>query len=173
MTGGRFSRKTKVHDSAAEDFRQFVAKYLDQSTPLRIADVGSYNVNGALRELLPAVHAWHYVGFDLNAGPNVDWVLDSEDDWHGGADFDVVISSQTTEHVRRPWKWIRCCESLLKPGGLIYVSTPNTIGFHEYPIDCWRVWPDGMRALFDWAAIQEVEVYAAGMDTTGIGRKPL
>jgi SAM-dependent methyltransferase len=162
-----------VHDSAAADFRAFVAKYLDPAAMLSIADIGSYNVNGALRELLPdSAKCWEYVGYDINPGPNVDVLLDSEDAWKGSGDFDVVISSQVIEHVRRPWAWMKAAATFLKPGGLIYVCTPNTWSFHEYPIDTFRYWPDGIRSLFAEAGLEEIEVYWRGPDTTGIGRRP-
>jgi SAM-dependent methyltransferase len=166
-----------MHPSAAEDFKRFVDKYLDPAKPLRIADVGSYNENGTLRELLPDGAPWEYVGFDIQPGPNVDVVIDSPDPWVYATDngfpiFDVVVSSQVVEHVRRPWKWIKTLANLCRMGGLIYVSTPNTIIYHPYPIDCWRIWPDGMRELFKEAELEEIECYAEGIDTTGIARKP-
>ena len=76
------------------------------------------------------------------------------------------------EHVRHPWRWLPEVARICRTGGLVYVCTPNTIEFHEYPIDCWRAWPDGLRALFEDAGLEIVDVYASGIDTTGIGRKP-
>jgi SAM-dependent methyltransferase len=161
-----------LHLSAYQDAEQFAAKYLLPREPLLIADVGSFDVNGTLKPIFDQEN-WNYTGYDLSEGKNVDHVLSSPYNWPEIDDgfFDVVISTQVVEHVQHPWRWIKEVARIVKPGGLIYICTPNTIHFHEYPIDCFRVWPDGMRGLFQEAGIAEIECYAKGMDTTGIGRK--
>lgn len=160
-----------MHDSAAADFQKFVGKFLNPDEPLRIADVGSYNVNGTLRELLPAGHRWTYVGFDIKPGPNVDVVINDEGTGEHAGSFDVVAASQVLEHVRKPWEWIHFLAGLTHRGGLVYVCAPNTWTYHKYPVDCWRVWPEGMRSLFETAGLETVEAYFEGPDTTGIARK--
>jgi hypothetical protein len=137
----------------------------------RVGDVGAQDVNGTYRGLFGD---FDYVGFDIHAGPNVDVVLTPEVAWqlpgeHCGT-FDAVISGQTLEHVAAPWLWIKDVVRLGKPGALIWICAPNTEKFHEYPIDAWRIWPDGMRALFREAGIQEISCFADEADTVGIGR---
>lgn len=39
--------------------------------------------------------------------------------------FDVVIGIEVIEHVEDQWRYVRQLNSLLKPGGLIIISTPN------------------------------------------------
>jgi SAM-dependent methyltransferase len=142
---------------------------------LRIADVGSYDVNGTYRDLFVRP-GWEYVGFDIREGVNVDYVLAGSENWqlpqeHRQA-FDVVISGQCMEHVAAPWKWIVNVASLCKPGGLIWLAVPNTEVFHEHPIDCWRVYPDGMRAILREAGLVELLCRIVGPDTITIARKP-
>jgi SAM-dependent methyltransferase len=143
--------------------------------PLSIADVGSIDLNGCYRELFERP-GWRYVGFDIQPGKNVDVLLAGPDDWklpdyHCEA-FDIVISGQCLEHVAAPWRWIRDVASLCKPGGLIWISAPNTEVFHEHPIDAWRVWPAGMSALLQEAGLEELSCTAVGPDTCAIARKP-
>lgn len=161
-----------MHESAYNDAQKFRDKYLDQSKPLTVADVGSFDVNGCLKPLFAASTLWSYTGFDIVDGPNVDVVVDREYGWSTDFEnqFDVVVATQVMEHVRRPWEWIKDVIAICRPSGLIYICTPNTLGFHEYPIDCWRAWPDGLRALMeDYVTV--LECYAADIDTTGIGKK--
>ena len=162
-----------MHESSLERCRDFIGQYLTNRKALSIADVGSYDVNGSYRSLFDRP-GWEYTGFDVAAGPNVDHVLPQEDDaeWPFVGQFDVVISGQCVEHVRKPWKWIRQVASLAKPGGLVWITGPNTWVFHEHPIDCWRIWPDGMRALFDEAGLHEIACGYCGPDTVGIAFKP-
>ncbi len=157
-----------MHTSAYEDAKKFVSKYL-KGDDLSIADIGSFNVNGSLK---PLFEAWNYVGYDIVPGPGVDVVLSGEYHWQiPSYSCDVVVSSQVAEHVRHPWRWIKEVARICKNNGLVYICTPNTIHFHPYPIDCWRVWPDGMKALFDEANLIVLDVYAEGQDTTGIATK--
>lgn len=148
---------------------------LPAGSPLRIADVGSYNVNGCMRPLFEAP-PWTYMGFDIAAGPNVDVVLSGDDDWRLPGQyreaFDVVLANQVLEHVRAPWRWIKDVASLCKPGGLVWICSPNSWPFHEHPVDCWRVWPDGMGALFEEAGLVELNCFHRGPDTVGLARKP-
>lgn len=160
-----------MHPSAFDDAGMFVSKYLDKNLKLNVADVGSYDVNGTLKPHF-AHEGWKYTGFDISAGPNVDIVVPSLYGWawtsgHVGQ-FDVVVTTQVMEHVAMPWVWIKDVAALCRPGGLVYVCTPNTIGYHAYPIDCWRAWPDGLRALMEYAGLHVIECYAQGVDTTGI-----
>lgn len=39
--------------------------------------------------------------------------------------FDVVIGIEVIEHVEDQWRYVRQLNSLLKPGGLLIISTPN------------------------------------------------
>lgn len=160
-----------MHPTAYADAKRFVAKYLDAKQTFRIADVGSLDVNGTLRPLF-ARKGWEYTGLDIAAGPKVDIVLPAPYDWPAELQgrFDVVVSTQVVEHVPHPWRWIKSVAGLAKPGGLVYVCTPNTIEYHAYPVDCWRIWPDGMRPLLEEAGLTVLECYAEGRDTTGIGR---
>ncbi len=42
-----------------------------------------------------------------------------------GKQFDVIVMHQVLEHVPFPGKTIDYCKSLLKPGGVFYISVPN------------------------------------------------
>jgi len=160
-----------MHKTAMADAKRFVDKYLEKNQSYSIAEIGSYNVNGSIRPHFSNEN-WFYLGFDIVSGPDVDIVI-PESNWpqeyHNK--FDVVVSSQVMEHVKRPWSWMRDVASFCKPGGIIYICTPNTISYHPHPIDCWRVWPEGMRACMEDAMLTIVEVYASNIDTSGIAKK--
>lgn len=119
---------------------------------LNVLDVGSYNVNGTFR-LLVENRGWRYTGVDTIAGPNVDVVtvnpfLFPFDD----GTFDVVISGSTMEHVTAIWEWLPELVRVLRPGGFLAIHTHWKFPEHRYPVDCWRIMPDGMRYLFDMTA---------------------
>ncbi len=39
--------------------------------------------------------------------------------------FDVVVMSELLEHVPKPWRFLQRAETLLAPGGVLYLTTPN------------------------------------------------
>jgi len=147
----------------------FVNKYLDRAFPLRVLDVGSYDVNGTYRDLFKPPYI--YTGTDIEAGPNVDIV-----GWENVPDrsFDLVISGQVMEHVERPWEWIKQVRETVIHGGLICIIVPHVQKEHKYPLDCYRFFPDGMKALFNYADIEIMECYKNPIqntrDTIGIGQ---
>jgi SAM-dependent methyltransferase len=67
--------------------------------------------------------------------------------------FDIVVSGQVIEHVRKPWLWLRELARVCKPGGLVLTVNPVSWPYHEAPIDCWRIYPEGMRALCEDAGL--------------------
>ena len=162
-----------MHKSAYQDAERFVRKYLTPGVPTRIIDIGSMDVNGSLRPLFQQP-GWTYRGADIEIGRNVDIRLPASYDWPNldSNCFDVAVSSQVLEHVPHPWRWIGEVARIIKPGGLLYLCTPNTIHFHPYPIDCYRFWPDGLKAVVEEpGSLLLLECYHKGMDTTAIARK--
>lgn len=67
--------------------------------------------------------------------------------------YDLVLSGQVVEHVRKTWVWMRELARVCKPGGCIITINPVSWGYHEAPIDCWRIYPEGMKALHDEAGL--------------------
>jgi 2-polyprenyl-3-methyl-5-hydroxy-6-metoxy-1,4-benzoquinol methylase len=43
--------------------------------------------------------------------------------------YDIVVAMEIIEHIENPWKFIRDIKSLLTPGGIIMLSTPNISNF--------------------------------------------
>ena len=170
-----------MHKNQRLGMAYFIDKYVSilHKDHISVIDVGSKDINGNDRSTFPEPK-YSYTGCDIVSGPNVDIVLDSPDNWQDIGQFDVVITSSTIEHNRDVYKFVRNLASLAKPGGLVYVHCPFTFGCHGYPLDCWRIMPDGMRFLLDDIAKLDVidtlmwrsSCKAKDLDVMGIARKP-
>lgn len=129
-----------MHPECYELMKAFAESVKPGST---VADIGSRDVNGTCKPLFPGCE---YTGLDIRAGKNVDRVVLPY--FFGKWQHDVVISSNTLEHVEDTHRWTAALLAICKPGGLFCVIVPHSIGEHRYPLDCWRIFPDGMRWLF-------------------------
>jgi SAM-dependent methyltransferase len=61
--------------------------------------------------------------------------------------FDVVLSGQVIEHVRRPWVWMAELARVCSQGGRVITVNPVSWPYHEAPVDCWRLYPEAMRTI--------------------------
>lgn len=162
--------------------KAFVEGYLAEfeDAELIIIDVGAkaYSGNPTYRPFFNK-QKWKYFGLDLDPGVNVDIVVSNPYNWKEVPDnfADVVISGQAFEHVEFPWLTIKEIYRILKPSGVCCIIAPSSGPEHKYPYDCWRFYPDGMRALAKWAGFKVVEVFTdwglgEWQDTFAVFQKP-
>ena len=149
-----------MHQSSLTRMQSFATEYVDcrRGQPLRILDIGSYDVNGTYRQVLDDP-AWEYVGIDAVTGPGVDVTVQQTYRWpelrHDS--FDLAVSGQAFEHIQFPWVTILEVARVLRPGGLLFLVVPSSGPEHRFPMDCWRYYPDGLVALAQWADLDVVE----------------
>lgn len=67
--------------------------------------------------------------------------------------FDVVVSGNVIEHVREIWRWMPELARVTKPGGRVVTVAPVSWPYHPAPLDCWRIYPEGMAALCEYAGL--------------------
>lgn len=142
-----------MHAEAMCAMRAMLAGYTAPGA--RVLDVGSLDVNGSYRGLVES-RGWHYTGLDVAPGRNVD-VVTCEPyayPFDDGA-FDIVMSGSTMEHVEQIWHWVPELARVLRPGGMLAIVTHWQFPEHRYPVDCWRIMPDGMQVLLDLAGCLE------------------
>jgi GT2 family glycosyltransferase/2-polyprenyl-3-methyl-5-hydroxy-6-metoxy-1,4-benzoquinol methylase len=139
-------------------FRDLVEKHF-QNDKIRILDVGSYGVNGTYKEIFSDTNRFNYLGLDVTPGPNVDYVPQEPYCWPEleNESFDVIISGQAFEHIEFPWLIVEEMSKKLKKNGLICIVAPSRGPEHKYPVDCWRYYPDGFRALAKWVGLEVLE----------------
>ena len=84
-----------------------------------VLEIGSYNVNGSVRDLFAG--CTEYVGVDRCAGPGVDVVCDMHE-YMPGRLFDIVVCCEVLEHDPRPKDAFHRMMDWLKPGGILIMT---------------------------------------------------
>jgi SAM-dependent methyltransferase len=133
----------------------------------RCLDVGSFDVNGCVRDLFPDL----YIGLDMRNGPNVDVVAISTQIPFEDEFFDVVVCLEMLEHDPYPFETILEMKRVLKPGGTLVITVPG-IGFpkHDYPNDYWRMTGEAVKVLL--CGMEYITVRETSTHSFGCAKKP-
>jgi len=171
-----------MHPTSLNKMKAFAEEYLKgfENSELTIVDVGAkaYLNNPTYRPFFNKPK-WKYFGLDLEPGENVDIVVSNPYNWKEVPDnfADVIISGQAFEHIEFPWLTIKEIYRVLKPSGVCCIIAPSSGPENKRPYDCWRFYPDGMKALAKWAGFKVVEVFTdwglgEWQDTFAVFQKP-
>lgn len=145
-----------MHKSSFDEMERVKVRFLSGVSGT-IVDIGSKDFNGNYKSLFPNMK---YIGLDQEYGPNVDKLMKSDFDT-GLEPFsaDLVISGQTLEHCRNPFRLVAEMYRICKTGAYCIIIAPSVFNEHRYPIDCWRFLPDGMDELLKNAGFEVVKSY--------------
>lgn len=139
-----------MHDSVLNFCRKILTP--DRVNGKRVLEVGSYNVNGSVRDFVTKLSPSEYVGVDIAPqAVYVDHVMDACAilDRFGPESWDVIVSTEMLEHAKDWEGAVRNMQEALKPGGLM-ILTARGPGFplHSYPSDHWRFTTDDVASMF-------------------------
>ena len=150
-----------MHQSAHDHMKRLVAEYLQPGVHYRVVDLGS-RASGRQtmthRDLFRE-HSCTIVGIDVTPGRNVDLLMKKPYRIPMKSNSaDVVISGQAFEHIPFFWASVLEIARVLKPNGLVFLTAPSRGHVHT-SIDCWRFYPDGMRAMASFAGLTVREAH--------------
>jgi len=84
--------------------------------------------------------------------------------------YDVVLAGNVIEHVKKIWEWTKEIARVCKVNGTVIILVPVSWHFHEAPVDCWRIYPEGMKALLENAGLEVVLCQFESMEAPGYRR---
>lgn len=87
------------------------------------------------------------------------WPVDSQT-------IDVVIATETLEHVEHTAQFLAEAKRVLKPDGELLLTVPFAARWHYIPYDYWRFTPSGIQTVLANAGFGNVCVYARGNEIT-------
>lgn len=158
-----------MHRNSVLLFEKYALPYF--SSPSRVLEIGPDASPSTYRNVVaPGEISWETI--DLYEHADLDY--HATDEYHFPLEsdtFDIVLSGQVIEHIRKPWVWIHEVTRVCKPGGYVITVIPVSWPYHEAPIDCWRAFPEGMNALYDDAGLEvELSVFES-LEMPGFRRR--
>lgn len=116
-----------MHRTAMMNAQRFMNCYGQRipqtDEPALIVEVGSQDVNGSLKQVVPP--RFQYIGVDFAEAKGVDIVLDDPYSHPFESEsVDAIMSSSVFEHSEMFWLTYLEILRVLKPSGLFYLNVP-------------------------------------------------
>jgi len=154
-----------MHLNCALLFQKYATERFPENA--EVLELGPVSVPSPFQAALGRPAAWSTADFISEAydGGRIDYVMTDDNTIPcADAQFDVVLNANVIEHVRKPWRWLPEVARVCRPGGLVITITPVSWPYHEAPIDCWRMYPDGLRSLYEDAGLETVVATAESLE---------
>jgi len=129
-------------------FEKYALGYF--SDGIRVLEIGPAGIPSPYQKMVnnPSI-TWHTLDL-YHSYEGITYVSDKEYDYPiDTGSYDIIVSGQVIEHVKKIWLWITELKRIAKRNGSIIIVNPVSWPYHAFPFDCWRIFPDGMRALCD------------------------
>ncbi len=135
-----------------------------------IYEIGSYRVDGQeeFADLRPFFPGKVYRGCDMRPGLGVDRIEDVHCLKIRSNSVGTVLIFDTLEHLENVHQAMKEIHRVLKPGGMVIMSSVMNFPIHDYPSDYWRFTPKAFELLLKRFAVYEVEFDGASAFPEGI-----
>jgi SAM-dependent methyltransferase len=138
-----------------------VERYMKKGRHYDVLDFGSGtspNQTMTHRSLLGGYDV-DYTGVDVREGNNIDTVMPKPYKIPlKSRSVDVVLTGQVFEHVPFFWASLLEIARVMRPHALLLMTVPSRGHVHTEQ-DCWRFYPDGVKAMAAWSRLELVEVF--------------
>lgn len=142
-----------MHKNSRLLFEKYARSYFQPEH--RVLEIGPDRHPSTYQQIVGATATWDTLDFaSRNDVPLTYRTTDEYDFPAPDATYDVVFAAQVIEHVRKIWRWMPELARVCRPGGVVIVINPVSWHYHESPVDCWRIYPEGMRALCEDAGLE-------------------
>ena len=128
-------------------FARDVAENFSLAEPL--VELGARAAEGQedVANLRGVFNATEHIGCDIQEGPGVDRIEDIHHLTFADNSVGTVICLETLEHVADPLRAVQEMHRILRPGGVLAISSLMFFPIHAHPWDYWRFTPEGFELL--------------------------
>jgi SAM-dependent methyltransferase len=165
-----------MHPNSEKLFERYARKYFLPG--VRVLEIGPDKFPSTYCKL---AKTFSWATLDIYPNENLTYCAKEEYSYPiSDGSYDIVLAGQVLEHVRKPWIWIKELARVCQIGGYVIIINPVSWKYHEAPVDCWRVYPEGMKALYEEAGLSVIlstcecldrRIINQVYDTITIGRK--
>jgi SAM-dependent methyltransferase len=157
-----------MHPNSELLFQKYAREYFRPG--LRVLEIGPDKFPSTYQALVgDSSIQWDTI--DLYQDPRLTYTAKSEYDFPiPDNTYDLVVSAQVIEHVRKIWVWMKELARVCKVGGVVITVNPVSWPYHEAPVDCWRMYPEGMRALYEDASLDVILSEWESLEAVRFGR---
>jgi SAM-dependent methyltransferase len=133
----------------ALEFARDVAENFEIAEPL--VEMGARAAEGQedIADIRPLFGAAEHIGCDIQAGQGVDRIEDIHQLTFADESVGTIICLETLEHVVDPIRAVQEMHRVLRPGGLLAISSLMFFPIHAHPWDFWRFTPEGFEKLLE------------------------
>jgi SAM-dependent methyltransferase len=129
------------------EYVEFFSRTVKPASPIyefgsRQADIGS---DANLRGYFPDCD--EYIGCDMQPGTGVDRIMNIHSIDMLSESVPTVLCLDTLEHVEYPRRAVEEMTRILKPDGVLLISSLMNFPIHNHPNDYWRFTPEGFHSL--------------------------
>jgi SAM-dependent methyltransferase len=133
-------------------FEKYAKPYFKNN--MRVLEIGPTGYPSAYNKMV-GNNTITWETLDISGGKNLSYVPENEYEFPvPDGTFDIVLSGQVIEHVKKVWVWVKELARACKTGGHVITIAPVSWPFHEHPVDCWRIYPEGMKVLYEEAGLK-------------------
>jgi len=138
---------------------------------VKVLEIGPDQIPSTIQNMIGETLTWHTLNIfndeRLTYPSSPEYEFPIKDD-----EYDIVISANVIEHVRMIWKWVPELARVIKKGGQVITVNPVSWGYHEDPVDCWRIYPEGMKALYTEAGLVVNHSVSENLESMHLYNKP-
>lgn len=143
-----------MHQNSKLIFKKYAIEYFLPRK--KILEIGPDDLPSSY-QMIVKENSLQWDTLDIMPGRNITFVASNEYSFPiPDESYDIVLSGNVIEHVRKIWLWVKELSRVCKTGGYIITINPVSWPYHEAPVDCWRIYPEGMRILYDEANIKTI-----------------
>lgn len=130
-----------------------ISRHIPDHDKLSILDYGCGDV--PYRSLFS--DSCNYQAADIPGNKHANMIMDNSGAIPADDSFDVVLSIQVLEHVPDYTFYLQEANRVLKPGGLLFISTHGWWTHHPFPNDYWRWTREGLEKIIDESSFEIID----------------